>query len=500
MAKVPFLRPFCSTPFFHGRCLWEKPHEGNKLEKKLANFTGNIVFVGFGSIAKGVLPLFLRHLPVTPDRIKVVAADPDREKIAEKYGIEYREIRLTQENHRSILEPLLHKGDFLVNLSVFVSSLALIKLCREKGALYIDTSIEPWEGGYTDTSASASDRSNYALREEALELGRSMKGGPTAVVCQGANPGLVSGFLKQALLDVAKDNGIQEKPATKEQWANLARRLGIRVIHVAERDTQNTSVRKKRNEFVNTWSIDGFIGEGLQPAELGWGTHEKHWPADAGEHASGCKAAIYLNTPGAGVKVRSWTPLEGAYHGFLITHSESISIADYLTVRENGKIVYRPTVHYAYHPCDDAVLSMHELAGKNWQEQPVKRLMRDEIEEGFDELGVLLMGNKKGVYWLGSHLTIDQARESTPHNNATSLQVAAGVLAGVVWAIDNPDMGVIEPDDIDHEHMLEIARPFLGEIVGSYGKWTPLENRNWPFAEDVDMSDPWQFKNIRVTS
>ena len=462
------------------------------MENKLANFTGKIIFIGFGSIAKGVLPLFLRHLPLTPDRIRIIAADPDNEEIASRYNIPYHQIRLTESNYRPVLEPLLEKGDFLVNLSVFVSSIALIELCREKEVLYIDTSIEPWEGGYTDTS------SNYALREAALEFGRKNPGGPTAIVCQGANPGMVSGFLKQALLNVAKDNGIDARPATREDWATLARQLDIRVIHVAERDTQNTSVRKKRNEFVNTWSIDGFIGEGLQPAELGWGTHEKHWPKDAGTHSFGCQAAIYLNQPGAATQVRSWTPMEGPYHGFLITHSESISIADYLTVRENGEVVYRPTVHYAYHPSDDAVLSVHELAGKNWQEQPVKRLMRDEIEEGVDELGVLLMGNPKGVYWYGSHLGIDEARKSAPYNNATSLQVAAGVLAGVIWAIRNPGLGVIEPDDIDHETMLEIARPYLGEVIGSYGEWTPLENRNWPFEEDIDPEDPFQFKNIRV--
>ncbi len=468
------------------------------MENKLANFTGKIIFIGFGSIAKGVLPLFLRHLPLTPDRIRIIAADPDNEEIASRYNIPYHQIRLTESNYRPVLEPLLEKGDFLINLSVFVSSIALIELCREKEVLYIDTSIEPWEGGYTDTSASASARSNYALREAALEFGRKNPGGPTAIVCQGANPGMVSGFLKQALLNVAKDNGIDARPATREDWATLARQLDIRVIHVAERDTQNTSVRKKRNEFVNTWSIDGFIGEGLQPAELGWGTHEKHWPKDAGTHSFGCQAAIYLNQPGAATQVRSWTPMEGPYHGFLITHSESISIADYLTVRENGEVVYRPTVHYAYHPSDDAVLSVHELAGKNWQEQPVKRLMRDEIEEGVDELGVLLMGNPKGVYWYGSHLGIDEARKSAPYNNATSLQVAAGVLAGVIWAIRNPGLGVIEPDDIDHETMLEIARPYLGEVIGSYGEWTPLENRNWPFEEDIDPEDPFQFKNIRV--
>ncbi len=468
------------------------------MEKKLAPFTGKIILIGFGSIAKGVLPLFLRHLPVTPEKIRVIAADPDTEGVAARYGVAYQQITLTENNYRPVLEPLLAPGDFLVNLSVFVSSLALMELCYEKGVLYIDTSIEPWEGGYTDTATSASDRSNYALREKALEFGRQHPGGPTAIVCQGANPGMVSAFLKQALIHVAQDNGIQTRPATREQWATLAQRLGIKVIHVAERDTQNTSIRKKRNEFVNTWSIDGFIGEGLQPAELGWGTHEKHWPADAGTHDFGCRAAIYLNQPGAATRVRSWTPMEGPYQGYLITHSESISIADYFSIVENGQLVYRPTVHYAYHPCDDAVLSMYELAGKNWREQPVKRLMRDEIETGVDELGVLLMGNAKGVYWYGSHLSIDEARKSAPYNNATSLQVAAGVLSGVVWAIHHPDQGVIEPDDIDHEAMIAIARPYLGELVGVYGKWTPLENRNWPFEEELDREDPFQFKNIRV--
>ena len=113
------------------------------MENKLANFTGKIVFIGFGSIAKGVLPLFLRHLPITPDRIRIVTADADDEQIASLYGIPYQQIRLTENNYRQVLEPLLEKGDFLVNLSVFVSSLALMALCHEKESHYIDTSIEP---------------------------------------------------------------------------------------------------------------------------------------------------------------------------------------------------------------------------------------------------------------------------------------------------------------------------------------------------------------------
>ena len=89
-------------------------------------------------------------------------------------------------------------------------------------------------------------------------------------------------------------------------------------------------------------------------------------------------AAIWLERPGAGTRVRSWTPLEGPYLGFLVTHAESISIADYLTVRDGGRLVYRPTVHYAYHPCDGAVLSLHELAGRAWQVQPALRQLHAE--------------------------------------------------------------------------------------------------------------------------
>src|ERR1700758_1557151 len=152
----------------------------------------------------------------------------------------------------------------------------------------------------------------------------------------------------------------------------------------ASRGTQVTSFPKAVGEFVNTWSIDGFVSEGSQPAELGWGTHERHFPADGRRHDFGCGAAIYLLRPGASTRMRSWTPLEGPYHGFLITHGESISIADYFTLRQGERVAYRPTVHYAYHPCDDAVLSIHELAGKNWHLQTRKRILMDEITQGID--------------------------------------------------------------------------------------------------------------------
>jgi homospermidine synthase len=155
-------------------------------------------------------------------------------------------------------------------------------------------------------------------------------------------------------------------------------------------------------------------------------------------------------------------------------------------------------VHYAYHPSDDAVLSLHEIAGRNWQPQRESRIIFDEIASGIDELGLLLMGNPRGVYWYGSRLSIDEARRLAPYNNATSMQVAAGILAGMVWALRHPDAGLVEPDDLDHETVLEIAGPYLGPVVGVWGDWTPLQGRSALFSDPVDTGDPWQFLNFRV--
>ena len=152
-------------------------------------FPGRLVFVGFGSIGQGVLPLVLRHIGIKPERITIVTADEAGKREAAEYGIKF----VVNRSMRQLppgTDPLLGKGDFLLNLPVDVSSIALIKFAHEKGALYLDTCIEPWPGGYTDPSILAR-RTIHALREEALALRQSHPNGPTAVLTgRGANPGM----------------------------------------------------------------------------------------------------------------------------------------------------------------------------------------------------------------------------------------------------------------------------------------------------------------------
>ncbi len=382
--------------------------------------TGPIVMIGFGSIGRGTLPLIERHFRFDKKRMIVIDPSDADKKLLDERGIAFKQLAITRENYKKVLKPLLSKGGgqgFCVNLSVDTSSLDIMKLCRQIGALYIDTVVEPWLGFYFDDKAGPAKRSNYALRETVLAERRKNPGGTTAVSCVGANPGMVSWFVKEALLNVARDTGVKTaEPKSKEAWAALAQQLGVKGIHIAERDTQRSKNPKPAGVFVNTWSVEGFISEGLQPAELGWGTHENWMPKNGRKHKSGCGAAIYLLQPGANTRVRSWCPTPGAQYGFLVTHNEAISIADYLTVRgKNGEAAYRPTCHYAYHPANDAVLSLHEMFGAEGKKQPQQHILtEDEIVDGRDELGVLLYGHKKNAYWYGSQLTIEEARALAP--------------------------------------------------------------------------------------
>ncbi|WP_136660863.1 homospermidine synthase [Nitratireductor sp. XY-223] len=467
---------------------------------------GPIVMIGFGSIGRGTLPLIERHFDY--DRSRMVVVDPrdDDAALLREHGVRFVQEALTPGNYRDLLGRLLTEGEgqgFCVNLSVDTSSLDLMKFCREIGVPYIDTVVEPWLGFYFDDTLDNAARTNYALRETVRREKLANPGGTTAVSCCGANPGMVSWFVKQALVNLASDMGMDfEVPAQEDRqgWAALMHKVGVKGVHIAERDTQRAKKPKPLDVFWNTWSAEGFISEGLQPSELGWGTHEKWKPGNAHGHPQGCQSAIYLDQPGANTRVRTWCPTPGPQYGFLVTHNESVSIADFFTLRDaDGNVAFRPTCHYAYHPANDAVLSLHEMFGNGGKQQPELHVLDEhELLDGIDELGVLLYGHSKNAYWYGSRLSVEETRELAPYQNATGLQVTSAVLAGMVWALENPNAGIVETDEMDFRRCLEVQLPYLGPVEGHYTDWTPLTDRPGLFPEDLDESDPWQFRNVLV--
>ena len=462
-------------------------------------FPGRVLMVGCGSIGQTALPLLRRHLALPEDGLTVLEASERGRTLAAANQARFVHCHLKPATYQRELKRRLRAGDLLLNLSVDVSSLDLVEWCSAHGVLYVDTSIEPWPGVFDNPMLTMRQRTNFVTREDMLKLRRRIGTGmPTSVVDHGANPGLVSHFVKQALLDLA--TGLKRttpEPTDAAGWATLSRDLGVTLIQISERDTQATDRPKRPNEFVNTWSIDGFIDELMQPTELSLGTAESDKPAGSQWHRRN-SGSVYLHRPGGATFARSWLPSSGGFQGLLMTHDEVFSIADHLSLRQGSRFEYRPTVMFVYHPCDDAMLSALELEGRGWQPQPARRIISAEIVTGMDELGVLLAGHARNAYWYGSQLAIAEARRHVPYTNATCLQVAAGALAATIWAIRHPREGLREADDLDFRECLDIARPYIGSLVGAYTDWTPLQGRGELFKEQLNSDRPWMLCSVRA--
>jgi homospermidine synthase len=426
-------------------------------------------------------------------------------------GALYVQERITPENLPEVLGRYVGPDDLLIDLAWNIGAEDILQWCHSHNVLYVNTSVELWNPYFNEWDPPTS-RTLYARHMSLKWLAHSWtEPGPTAVVEHGANPGLVSHWTKVALHDIAmallQHGQVAERGAAIEKalgdrdYARLAMLAGVKVIHVSERDTQIGSKPKEVNEFVNTWSVAGFYEEGIAPAEIGWGTHERRLPSNAQTHSYGPGNQICLSQMGINTYVRSWVPM-GEIIGMIVRHGEAFTISEHLTVWEGGRPVYRPTVHYAYLPTDAAMASLHEMKMRNYQMQERERIMTDEIVSGKDELGVLLLGHELNGWWVGSQLDIEEARRLTPHQNATTLQVAASVLGALAWMVRHPRRGLLVPDDLPHEEVLQVADPYLGPCPSVHTDWTPLKNRvdlfekygrPCPSPEDV-----WQFDTFRV--
>ncbi len=478
-------------------------------------FTGRILMVGFGSVAQCTLPILVKHLRVPLGKITVLDLEDCTAQLEPwtKQGVQFVREQITPENLGEVLGRFLSPGDLLIDLAWNIDCCEIVGWCHDQGVLYINTSVEVWDPYDRTQYSHPTQKTLYWRHQQVRRLRESWsQPGVTAVVEHGANPGLISHFTKQALLDIAErlladklvagqDADEISQLAADQVFNRLAMKLGVKVIHCSERDTQISNQPKEVDEFVNTWSVEGFREEGTTTAEMGWGTHEKELPPFAYEHSEGPRNQICLAQMGINTWVRSWVP-DYTIRGMVVRHGEAYTISDRLTVWEDGQAVYRPTVHYAYCPCDAAIVSLNELRGYDYQLQPNVRIMGDEITSGADILGALVMGHALQSWWTGSDLSVEESRRLVPHQNATTMQVAISVVAAVMWMIQNPEQGICVPDDLPHDYILDISKPYLGNFISVASDWTPLKYNTNVFGQyapqSLDESDPWQFRNFLV--
>ena len=225
-----------------------------------------VLVLGCGSVAQCTVPLLLRDLEIDPSRVTIVDFVDNRARVASSLsaGVRYEQDRLTPDNLDSFLSARVGDGDLLLDLAWNIDNPTVLQWCRDHGVRYLNTSVEVWDP-YDDLQATSPlDRTLYVrhMQLRRMKAGWPDNKGATAVLEHGANPGLVSHFAKQALGEIATrmlSDGLAgsnaaafEAALSEARYNSLAMLTGTKVIHIAERDTQISSVPKRPNEFVNT--------------------------------------------------------------------------------------------------------------------------------------------------------------------------------------------------------------------------------------------------------
>ena len=267
---------------------------------KVDSSSRRLLVIGCGSVSQCTLPLLIDFFLLKKHIKSITIIDAlDQRAIIQKHLTKYSQIKfhqelLTKTNYEELLSKYLSANDLFLDLAYNIETRCLLKWCHDHNVCYVNTSVELWE---PFGEAYKNDPRLLTLYHRQMQLidmqndSKWKKNGPTAILDHGCNPGLVSHFVKRGLLDMAEyvlnqnekllsveeitqlENAMETK-----NYAQLAYLLGIKTIHISERDTQLTKDPKKVNEFVNTWSIEGLAEEGVAPAEMGWGTHERDLP------------------------------------------------------------------------------------------------------------------------------------------------------------------------------------------------------------------------------
>lgn len=388
-------------------------------------------------------------------------------------------------------EPFIEKlglkpFDIVIDLTTDTNGLKIIEMLKKRSIMYVNTAQEI---NCHFTSEDVYDTS-LLIRSERLEKMHLKTHDPknaSHVYDFGMNPGVISHFALRGLLDVAnhvlahKKDPVLAEFVAKSQFNLIAKHLDLHTIHSSELDTQIAHNIKEDGTFYNTWSVHGLLEEGCEPAQAGWGTHERTLPEDGviiGRGSVGFKGLAYKKMH------RSYVPDEEII-GMVIPHGEALTLNRKLTADN-----YSPTVHYVYRLPLQTKRQMEKMTFQELTNVKKWRVLNPNEDklEGEDKVGALLIFPKNPItgelkpwtYWFGSIL----GQGSSSLFGPTSIQVCSGTLTAIKYAIENNFKGPMFPEDLPLDYVLRHTLPYMGKIVSSEMKWTP------PSTQFADLSYP----------
>ena len=113
----------------------------------MVEFSGKVLFVGFGSVAQCTLPIFVKHFRVPLANITVLDFEECEGMLTPwiSQGLHWVRARITPENMGATLSQYLGQGDLLIDLAWNIECTDILQWCHDHGVLYINTSVEVWD-------------------------------------------------------------------------------------------------------------------------------------------------------------------------------------------------------------------------------------------------------------------------------------------------------------------------------------------------------------------
>ena len=462
----------------------------------MINFDGKIVQFGFGAVGKSFYEKILKEINFNENNYFVITMNEGEfAQYINLGGIAANFIQadVRKENFKEIFSKYLNSGDLLIDFAESVGTKDICDWCAENNIMYINT-------GETDWPEIWYNILNENLKKNEIKekyMNSSLKDKYPIVLQHGNNPGLVSHFVKAGIEYIVNTQFKKDKYLKKliknNKFNEVAYKLGLKMIHINDIDLQKINDSYKNNTLFNTWCIDSFFFEMLSEATISIGTHEKI------DFEDECKLIDYenwfLELKKIAIEKKCKTYYSnGFFEGYLVPHEEIITISKNLELKENDRVVYRPSVMFLYSPCEFARRYFENAKvneypepnpnkpqeGQNPNGETIIRgykypeyseiVYKEKIEEGTEYVGVLLLGENFAPVWVGNRIEpsfLYKNKKDSYWQTPTITPVAISALAAVCWMIKNQERGGIYfPDDIpDYKYILKIAEKYISKTI-----------------------------------
>ena len=494
-----------------------------KGDKILIHFEGRIVQFGFGAVGKSFYEKVSKEIKFDEYKYYVITRNQEEFPAYINMGgiaPNFIVAEINRDNWKEIFSKYLGEGDLLVDFADSVGTRDFVEWCADNNIMYLNTGETDWPDHWY--SIFEENDKKAALRD--FYVGQKDKNKYPIVLQHGNNPGLVSHFVKAALDHIIHTQFITNKELRRlskdGKYNEIARRLGVKMIHVNDVDLQEVKGDFKDDLLISPWCIDSFWFEMLSEATFDVGTHEQIDYEDECNMLNKEKGYCEFKQLAADKKCRTYYP-GGQFIGHMVPHEETITIAKSLSVEESGETVYRPSVMFLYSPCKYA-RDFLERAKVNEYPNPDENkpmdcenvngqtiirgriypnsweiLYPEKIENGTEYVGVLVLGDKFKPVWVGNRIERSFLSKDKKHSywqTPTITPVSMSALAGVCWMLKNKDKGGIYfPDDIkDYHHILNVAEKYISKTI--YKTFTREEVEN---SLQINLSNP-QTKDLII--